>query len=80
MTDEIKLIKGKHTCKRNMDMRLLQTDDKLYWIIYGVCNPCEQVVMCAIFDKKPTPNLDYIIDYSEALDVDEVKGDINGLV
>jgi hypothetical protein len=63
---EMFIVAGKHTCGREMDMRMI--DDKTgrpFWILYGICKKCEVVLVSNIFmDKEPIQDVDYIIDYN----------------
>jgi len=80
---EITIIPGKHNCGREMDMRIVEDEkDHKFYIIYGICKKCEMVIVTNIFDHEPKQNVDYIIDYEQALkdnqiDFDTLKKRIN---
>jgi len=76
---EIKIIPGKHTCNREMDMRILKNDEPPFWIIYGICKKCEIVIVSNLFmDNEPKQNVDYIIDYNKICEKGKTlnKGDL----
>ena len=69
--NEIKIIPGKHKCKKEMNMRIIDVkdDDKkiVSWIIYGICKKCNVVLICDLFlqNEKPVLDRDFIIDYNK---------------
>lgn len=73
MTD-IKIIAGKHKCRKYLDMRItdVKDDDKniVSWIIYGVCKKCNVVIINDLFlqPEKPLQDRDFIIDYNQISD------------
>lgn len=68
---ETQIIAGKHKCKRDMDMRIVNTKDDdgsiVAWIIYGICKKCNTVIVSSIFtqSEEPLQDRDYIIDYNK---------------
>jgi len=68
---EMIIIPGMHTCKRIMDMRIVEEKkDRPFWIIYGICKKCETVIVTNIFmDEKPIEGTDYIINYEKKCEI-----------
>ena len=68
---ELYNIPGRHSCGREMDMRITDAkdDDKnpAAWILYGICKKCNIVVVCNMFlqAEEPIPGVDFIIDYEK---------------
>ena len=61
----MKIIACKHSCNREMDMRLLEEKKSpKFWLIYGVCWRCDVVVVSAIFQRFPRENVDYFLNYT----------------
>ena len=69
MINEIKIIAGLHDCGRELDIRMLDNDAPMFWLIYGFCKKCNVVQVCAIFDRLPVDGVDYIIDYNLVAEV-----------
>jgi hypothetical protein len=65
MSEDMKVIAGKHKCGRELDMRILEEEKSpKFWLIYGICKKCEVVLVSAIFKKFPVENVDYLLDYT----------------
>lgn len=83
MAKEMQIIAGKHKCGKDMDMRIVDVredeNDKdskvIAWMIYGICKPCNIVLMSSLFtqEEKPITMVDYVVDYT--IIADEVPRD-----
>ena len=66
---DTRIIPGKHTCGKDMDMRIIDVKDDnkniVSWIVYGICKKCEVVLISELFiqSEKPMQDRDFIIDY-----------------
>ena len=68
---EIQIISGKHHCGKMLDLRIIDEKDEkegiFTWIIYGICDPCKEIILEAIFkqEEEPLDGLDFIINYNK---------------
>lgn len=70
---ELKVIAGKDTCGKNLDMRITDCkDDKgepVAWIVYGICKKCNLVLISDLFiqEEEPVQGVDFVVDYDKAV-------------
>jgi hypothetical protein len=66
---EIKLVPGKHSCGKELDMRITDAKDDYNkpaaWIVYGACKKCNVVMVNCMFlqPEKPQQGVDFIVEY-----------------